>query len=259
MNNYTLFTGASSGIGYEMAVLLAAQQHNLILVARNEAKLREMSQELSVKYQVAVEYKALDLSEAGAAQALYTYVQQSQWQVTALVNNAGTGVYGDFVATGLDADLRMIQLNVSTVVALSKLFAQDMVARKSGRILNVASLLSFLPFPYYSVYSATKAFVLAFTETISAELEGTGVVVTALCPGPTDTAFNTSDMLNTNAYGANKPVSPAVVAKAGVALLLKGKGKKIVGFQNWFLSNLPRVTPDVLMMKIKKQLASQKG
>jgi uncharacterized protein len=124
--------------------------------------------------------------------------------------------------------------------------------------MNVASLLAFLPFPFYSVYSATKSFVLAFTETVAAELDDTGVIVTALCPGPVDTVFQTDTMRDRGANKTTKLESVASVAKVGVELLLHGKGKKIVGFQNWFISNLPRVTPDVVMMKIKKKLASIK-
>ena len=134
----------------------------------------------------------------------------------------------------------------------------DMVKAGKGRIMNVASLLSFLPFPYYSVYSSTKCFVLAFTETIAAELQNTGVVVTALCPGTVETPFHTNLMRKTNAMSANKPMPAKIVAKAGIELFLSDKGKKIVGFMNWFLSNLPRVTPDNIMMKIKKNLASTK-
>ncbi|HRX00505.1 MAG TPA: SDR family NAD(P)-dependent oxidoreductase, partial [Cyclobacteriaceae bacterium] len=115
---------------------------------------------------------------------------------------------------------------------------------------------SFLPFPYYSVYSATKSFILSFSETLAAELENAGVTITTLCPGPVDTPFNTEAMWKTNAYKSNKPISPTLVAQQAVNLLLNGKGKKIVGFNNWFISNLPRVTPDSIMMKIKKQLAS---
>lgn len=124
--------------------------------------------------------------------------------------------------------------------------------------MNVASILSFLPFPYYSVYSATKAFVLAYTETTAAELEGSGVIMTALCPGTVETPFHSETMRKTNAMSANKPMSADVVAKAGVELFLNGKGKKIVGFMNWFLTNLPRITPDIMMMKIKKNLATIK-
>lgn len=124
--------------------------------------------------------------------------------------------------------------------------------------MNLASLLSFLPFLEYSIYSATKCFVLAFTETLAAELEGSGVVVTALCSGTVETPFHTSEMRKTKAMSANKPMAASVVAKDGVNLFLIGKNKKIVGLMNWFLSNLPRITPDKVMMRIKKNLASLK-
>lgn len=252
-----LITGASSGIGYEMARLLSARKFNLLLVARNATKLEDLKKELEARDGIQAHVFPCDLSRPHVAHALYDKVRQSGLNVTMLVNNAGVGIYGTFSDTDLDAELRMIELNISTVVTLSKLFVQDMLLQKRGRIMNVASLLSFLPFPYYSVYSATKSFVLAFSETLAAELEGTDVVVTTLCPGPVDTAFNTEAMWKTNAYKANQPVSPAAVAEQGVQLLLTGKGKKIVGFNNWFISQLPRITPSTIMMKIKKNLASQ--
>jgi uncharacterized protein len=258
MKKYILITGASMGIGYEMAQQLAAQKHNLILVARSADKLQQLQVELIAAHKVDVKYIAKDLSDPAAAQALFAEVQAYDGVVSHLVNNAGFGGYGEFIETSLAHELNMINLNISSLVVLTKLFAQDMVQRKSGRIMNVASLLSFIPLPYYSVYAATKAFVLAFSETIAAELEGTGVVVTALCPGTVETPFHTPGMRQTNAMSANKPMLAADVAKSGVELLLHGKGKKVVGFNNWFISNLPRFTPDRLMMRIKKKLASQK-
>lgn len=259
MKNYILITGASMGIGYEMAQQLAAQKHNLILVARSADKLQQLQVQLMAAHQVDVKYIAKDLSDPAAAQALFAEVQAYDGVVSHLVNNAGFGGYGEFIETSLAHELNMINLNISSLVVLTKLFAQDMAQRKSGRIMNVASLLSFIPFPYYAVYSASKAFVLAFSETIAAELEGTGVVVTALCPGTVETAFHTPGMRQTNAMSANKPMLASDVAMAGVKLLLYGKGKKVVGFNNWFISNLPRFTPDRLMMRIKKNLASQKA
>ena len=257
MKQYILITGASSEIGLEMARQLAQLKFNLIVVARSEASLKAIAAELNSKYEVEVICITKDLAEINAAREVYAAIKSRNLNVSHVANNAGVGLYGEFISTDLDQELSMIQLNISTVVSLTKLFAADMAKAGEGRIMNVASLLSFLPFPYYSVYSATKAFVLAFTETIAAELEGTGVVVTALCPGPTDTAFNTSEMWSTNAYKTNKPVEPKSVAAVGVELLLHGKGKKIVGFNNWFISNLPRITPDLMMMKIKKNLASR--
>jgi uncharacterized protein len=258
MKEYILITGASSGIGYEMVQQLAAKKHNLILVARNQAKLEEMQAQLTIKHNISVEYMAKDLSIVTSASEIYEAIREERFLVTALVNNAGVGGYGDFTETSLEDELNMINLNISSLVALTKLFSKEMVLRKSGKIMNVASLLSFIPFPYYSVYSATKAFVLAFSETIAAELEGTGVVVTTLCPGTVETPFHTDKMRKTNAMSANKPVSATVVAEEGVNLLLNGTGKKIVGFNNWVIAHLPNITPDFIMMKIKKNLASQK-
>jgi len=259
MKEYILITGASSGIGFEMAQLLAAKEFNLILVARSIDKLKKMQTDLSIKYDIEVQYFQVDLSNVYSSLELYESIKANEWAVSHLVNNAGFGDYGSFLETSLEKEIDMINLNISSLMTLTKLFAKDMAERKSGRIMNVASLLSFIPFPYYSVYSATKAFVLAFSETIAAELEGTGVVVTTLCPGTVETPFHTPNMRKTTAMSTNKPVPAIDVARAGVKLLLKGKGKKVVGFNNWFISNLPRVTPDSIMMKIKKNLATIKS
>jgi uncharacterized protein len=258
MEEFILITGASSGIGLEMARLLAAKNFNLILVARNEEKLRLLQTELKSKNKVEVDFFLYDLSEPNSAQDLYAEVKRHNYKVIGLINNAGFGEYGNFFEMPLKRDEEMIAVNITSLVGLTKLFGADMVIEGKGKILNVASLLSFLPFPYYSVYSATKSFVLAFTETISAEYEGSGVVITALCPGTVETPFHTDSMRKTNAMYANKPMSAELVAKAGVELFLYGKNKKIVGFMNWLLRNLPRITPDKLMMKIKKNLASLK-
>ncbi len=258
MKEYILITGASTGIGYEMALQLAAKKHNLVIAARSEQKLKDMQQQLSSKYRVDVEYVPVDLSQVSEAYDLYNHTRSRGFVVSGLINNAGVGLYGKFEEVPLDEELKMIELNVASLVALTKLYGKDMVARKKGRIMNTASLLSFLPFPYYSTYSATKAFVLAYTETIAAELDGSGVVVTALCPGTVETPFHSDAMRKTNAMSTNKPMPASVVARAGVELFLHGKGKKVVGFMNWFISNLPRVTPDSIMMKIKKNLASIK-
>jgi short-subunit dehydrogenase len=257
MKEYILITGASSGIGYEMANELAAKGLNLILVARTEAKLQQIQSELINKYGILVQYFATDLSDVNAAKNLYQKVKDENLLVTHLANNAGVGNYGNFTETPLEEELSMIQLNISSLVILTKLFAQDMVNRKSGRIMNVGSVLSFLPFPYFAVYSATKAFVMAFSDTLAAELEGTGVIVNSLYPGTTDTGFTTDEMQSTNLH-KTKPMHPKEVAAQGVKHLLEGSGKKVVGFQNWFTSKLPNFVPDGIMMKIKKGLASQK-
>ncbi len=257
MENYILITGATSGIGYEMAKILAEKKHNLILVARNSERLQSIKEKFNTKYGIKVIIFRKDLSMAYNAEALYQEIKKADVQVDYVINNAGIGNYGQFTDTSLQEELNMIELNVTSLVVLTKLFSQDMVQRGNGTVMNVASLLSYLPFPYYSVYSATKAFVLAFSETVNAELKESGVMVKTLCPGPVNTAFTTPEMATTNAYKTNKPADPAFVASEGIKLLFSKKSKKIVGFNNWFISNLPRITPDFIMMKIKKHLAGQ--
>jgi len=258
MKQYSLITGASSGIGYEMAQQLAALKYNLILTARSQDKLAVMQQELSSKYGITVHYIAKDLSKIEQADQLFNDIKSANYQVSHLVNNAGFGDYGSFLETSLEKELNMIDLNISSLVILTKLFAKDMAARKSGRIMNVSSVIAYLPFPYQSVYSATKSFVLAFSQTLAAELEGSGVVVTTLAPGVTETAFISPEMRETNLLKSNKPTPVKTVATEGVKLLLHGKGKKIIGFQNRFNSILAGILPDPVMMKIKKKLASVK-
>jgi hypothetical protein len=217
-----------------------------------------MQKELSSKYGITVQYIPKDLSKTEQAYQLYDDIKRANYQVSHLVNNAGFGDYGSFLETSLEKELKMIDLNISSLVILTKLFAKDMAARKSGRIMNVSSVIAYLPFPYQSVYSATKSFVLAFSETLAAELEGSGIVVTTLAPGVTETAFISSDMRETNLLKSNKPTSAKTVGAAGVQLLLRGKGKKIVGFQNRLNSILAGILPDPVMMKIKMKLASAK-
>ncbi|HOY19639.1 MAG TPA: SDR family oxidoreductase [Haliscomenobacter sp.] len=258
MKELALLTGASSGIGLEMAKELAAKKIDLVLVARRGEILVDLKAELENKHGIKVYTFAKDLSDPANAMALFHDVKDLQLQVTMLINNAGFGGYGNFVETSLEEELSMIQVNISSLVALTKLFLPDMIQQNHGRIMNIASLLSFLPFPYYSVYSASKAFVLSFSETLRTELEGTNITVTALCPGPVDTAFNTSEMLQTNAYDANKPMDPQIVAKKGIEYMLAGKGTKIIGLMNWFIANMPRFSPRWLTLKITKHLASRK-
>lgn len=258
MREIILITGASSGIGYEMAKQLAQEKYDLILVARRLENLELLKASLEERYGITVFAMRADLSDPQQAITLYQSIQQKGLKVRMLVNNAGFGEYGLFTDIPLEKQLEMVQVNISSLMTLSHLFLSDMKKEGRGTVMNVASLLSFLPFPYYAVYSATKAFVLAFTETVSAEFEETGVEVKALCPGPVATEFNTQAMLNTNAYSSNKPIPAQDAAKIAVKHLLHGKGTKLVGFNNWFISKLPNVTPGGIMMKIKKKLASQR-
>jgi len=194
-------------------------------VARSESELQQIQAELTAKYGIQVKYFASDLSHVNAATDLHKAVQEENCIITHLVNNTGVGSSGAFTETSLEEELSMTQLNVSSLVVLTQLFAQDMVRRNSGRIINVGWELSFLPSPYSAVHSATKAFVLAFGNALAVELEGTGVSVTSLSIGMTDTDFTTTATQSINLH-KTKPLQPKDMASQGVKNLLREEEKK---------------------------------
>ena len=189
MAKTALITGASTGIGYELSKCFAADRHNLVLVARQEPKLRQVAGELSGQFGVSAKIIVADLAKPEAPQKIVDEVNKDSLQIDYLVNNAGFGLGGKFAETDLAVELDMMQVNMTALVHLTKLFLPGMLARKSGKIMNVASTAAFQPGPLMAVYYATKAFVLSFSEAIANELAGTGVTVTALCPGPTQSEF----------------------------------------------------------------------
>ena len=179
----SLITGASGGIGAELARLFAAAGFDLVLVARRKEKLDELKNELESAHKIKVSVFECDLSKDGAAQKVFAFTQEQNISVDVLVNNAGFGDWGLFAECNLEKQNQMIHLNILSLTELTRLFVPQMTERKSGRILNVASIASFMPGPKMSVYYASKAFVRSFTEALSVELKKTGVTVTALCPG----------------------------------------------------------------------------
>src|SRR5690606_23950682 len=186
---YTLITGGSSGIGYELAKLFAKDGHNLILAARDEAALSKAAEELKNLGNIDVITISKDLFHMEQADELYREIRGKNLTVDILVNNAGHGWYGKFEETELEMELSLIHLNICSLVILTKHFLKDMVAQGSGKILNTSSIASKFPGPWQSVYHGTKAFVQSFTEALRAEVKEHGIVVTALLPGPTDTDF----------------------------------------------------------------------
>ena len=241
---FALITGATSGIGLELAKLFARDQSNLILVARDEQNLNATAEMLRAEG-VEVVTISTDLFIAGNAQEVYHQVSALALQVEVLVNDAGQGVYGKFTDNELERELDIIQLNISSLVTLTKLFLKDMVSRGSGRILNVASVAGKAPGPYQAVYHGTKAFVHSFNEAIRNELKDTGVSVTSLLPGATDTDFfNKADMLESKIVQQGDLADPAVVAKDGYEALLAGKDMVVSGFKNKVQVALGNVTPD---------------
>ena len=244
--DYALITGATSGIGYELCHLFASDDYNLVLVARSEERLQQVAEEIGIQYGVQVYILAKDLFQSTAAKEIYDELKQKGITVTALVNDAGQGEYGYFANTDLDREMDIIQLNVISVVALTKYFLKDMIIKNEGRILNVASLVSDYPSPLLAVYAGTKAFVLSFSEALSNELKDTNITVTALQPGVTDTDFFfKAGEQNTIGYQEAELAEPGDVAKDGYKALIKGKKKIVSGGKNKMKTFASKLMPDM--------------
>ena len=228
-DGYALVTGASSGIGYELAKVLAKDGKNLVIVARSQDKLEELKTELENKYGTSVRVLPKDLSNPNAPQEIFSELEKDGVNVDVLVNNAGYGVYGMFSETDLQKELEMIQVNATSVIHLTKLFLKQMLENKSGWILNVASVCSFLSSPLESVYCASKSLVLHFSEALANELQGTGVTVTCLCPGLAKTEFHKRAHMENTKVAKRKMMDAAAVAEAGYKALKKGKVVVIPG------------------------------
>ena len=229
---YTLITGGTSGIGFELAKIFAYNGHNLIIVARNENELNVTAREFRA-IGVDVITMAKDLFIKECAFEVYDEVKERGLIVDILVNDAGQGQYGKFAETDIYRELDIIQLNISSLVVLSKLFLQDMLPRGAGRILNLSSVASKAPGPWQAVYHGTKAFVQSFTEAVRSEVKDTGVTLTALLPGATDTDFfNKAEMEDSKVVAEGKLDDPVKVAKDGYEALMRGDDMVISGMKN---------------------------
>lgn len=255
-----LITGASSGIGWELAKLFAADGHDLVLVARREEKLKELAKELADKHQARSTIISADLAKPSAGAAIAGSLEARKITVDILVNNAGYGTWGAFSQNALEPELQMIQVNIGALTELTRRFLPGMIQRKRGRILNVASTAAFQPGPYMAVYYATKAYVLSFTEALSNELQGTGVTVTALCPGPTESGFQSvAHMESSKLVTSRKMPSSAEVARAGYQALLSGKRVFIHGFANRVVANGVRFLPKGMVLRAVRKLQEKRG
>jgi uncharacterized protein len=250
-----LITGASSGIGLELAKVLASKGVNLIIASRKIIELARLGTELSEKHKIYVEEIEIDLSRPGAAKELFNQVKTLDFEIDYLINNAGFGDYGLFYKCDWDKQERMINLNMLTLTQLTYLFLPDMIKKKSGKIMNVASTAAFQPGPLMSVYYASKAYVLYFSEAIANELEGTGITVTALCPGPTKSGFQKaanveqSKMLNADSIPTSKEV-----AEYGYKAMMKGKRVAIHGILNRELAFFSRRAPKKFMLNTVRRM-----
>jgi uncharacterized protein len=252
-----LITGASSGIGETFARELAAKKTDLILVARSQDKLDQLATELSSKYQIKTSVIVQDLTKAQAGRLVFDRVQGQNLTVDLLINNAGLGDYGAFGDRPLSKQMAMVQLNISAVVELTGLFLPLMQQKKAGAIINVSSIAGFQPIPYMSVYAATKAFILNFSEALWAENKDLGVKILAVCPGPTESEFYDRADFPDSATGLNgmTMASAEKVVKESLKALDKAQSTLVAGgFANQIIVNLPRLVPrDFLVDIVGKQ------
>lgn len=254
--SFTLITGAGSGIGLELARQAAADRRQLILVALQAPHLKAAAAELQSS--VTVHTIACDLSRPGAAEDIYQQTQTIGAEVNCLINCAGLGDYGRFAVADLPKQERMISVNVTALTALTRLYLPAMLERGNGNILNVASVTSFLPGPFMSVYFATKHYVLAFSEALIEELRGSGVKVTALCPPPVSTPFVRAAHIAPTNYMASTKTTPAEVARYGFRMMKRGKPVAVYSLSYKFLTSvLVRITPRFAMRRLLHRLNSQ--
>ena len=254
-----LVTGASGGIGEELARLFAADGHDLVLVARSRDKLARIAAELKEKHGVAARVLAADLARDDAPREIFEELSAGGVTVDALVNNAGFGTYGLFAETDLKSELELLQVNVVALTHLSKLFLPGMIARRRGYLMNVASTAAFQPGPLMTVYYASKAYVLSFSEALSNECEGTGVRVSALCPGPTETGFVAAARMEQSKLFERGAMTARAVAEASYRGLLAGKAIVIPGLRNNLLARSIGFFPRGLVTKVVRGIQEKRN
>lgn len=246
-----LVTGASSGIGAELARLCAGDGYDLILVARRADRLQELAASLTV----AVRCIPADLAGPGAPDAIFDAVRDTRIDV--LINNAGVGLRGPFAETDWNAQAALMQVNMTAPVHLTRLFLPDMLRRRSGRILNVASTAAFVPGPFMALYYASKAFLLSFSEAVANELKGTGVTATVLCPGPTRTGFfQAAGIEDSNLLRGGNVMEAAAVAREGYRAMMDGKAEAIAGTRNRWMMRGARLAPRSALAEVTRRLNS---
>jgi uncharacterized protein len=249
----TLITGASSGIGRALAFEFAARGHNLFITASDEAKLESVRAELLGAHSVEVDCIAEDLRDPDAARRIAE--ASKPYEIEILVNDAGFGEHGKFWETELDTQMDVVKVNIEALTRLTHQFLRPMIERNEGRILNLGSIAGFQPGPLFAVYSATKAYVVSFSEALSDELKDTNVTVTCLCPGPVDTEFfRKADMLNTVVYQKMHGLmdTPETVAKAGYDALMSGDPLIVPGMINKIITFSRRIMTKQMQAKAQR-------
>lgn len=250
-----LITGASGGIGLEFATQLAERGYNLALAARSGATLERIAADLQSRYGVAVRTVACDLARAGAAQDLHSQVPDCD----VLVNNAGFANNGEFARLPENELLEEMQLDVVTLTQLTRLYLPGMIARRDGKVLNIASTAGFLPGPYMAVYYASKAYVISFSEAVAQEVRGTGVTVSVLCPGATVTGFQSRAKVESTVLFRLPMAKAADVAKAGIDGMLAGKTVIVPGLMNKLVAIAPKIVPRSLLVAVSGVAVRRRG
>ncbi|KJH70971.1 SDR family NAD(P)-dependent oxidoreductase [Aliterella atlantica] len=257
-SRYALITGASGGIGLEIAKLFARDRYNLVLVARSQQKLAQVAEELKQESGIAIKIIALDLALPTSPAEIFQAVQQEAIAIDTLVNNAGFATYGLFSETDVATELQMLQVNVVALTHLTKLFVPEMVKRKAGKVLNIASTAAFQPGPLMAVYYASKAYVLSFSEALANELQDFGITVTALCPGPTASGFQKRARMEKSKLVSNqKTMDAATVAQAGYRGLMQNQTVVVPGWKNQILAASVRFMPRNAVTNIVRNMQSQ--
>lgn len=258
MGKTALITGSSNGIGYELANVHAEKGDNLVLVARSKSKLNEFKEELEEKNKIQVYTIEKDLSIPRAAMEVYDELKKQNISVDYLINNAGLGDFGFFAESDWKKQESMINLNITALAHFTRLFLPDMIKRGSGKIMNVASTASFQPGPTMSVYFATKAFVLSFSEAVNNEVRDFGITVTALCPGSTESGFHAAAIGNGKLVKERRLTSSKQVAEYGYRAMMKGKTVAIHGLKNRIMANSVRFLPRSLVAKAVRKIQEKK-
>jgi uncharacterized protein len=254
-----LVTGASGGIGLELARLFAKDEYNLILTARSKNRLEDLVEVFKLEYKIRVESIPKDLAKPGSAQELFEEIQSRETSIDILVNNAGFGTLTSFADSDPENTLEMIQLNIISLTQLTRLYLPSMIQRNSGKIMNVASTAAYLPGPYMAVYYATKAYVLSLSEAINEELHGTGVNVTAFCPGPTISGFMARAGMERTRFAQRMAfMDSKTVAEIGYKGLLENKRVIIPGTINKLGALASRLLPHKTLMQFIKRLKIEK-
>lgn len=256
-NKWAIITGASSGIGKALTFEFAAGGFNVLITGRNETALRGVANECTARYRVQTDVAVADLSKPESVEALIKSVQAQPRDYAVLVNNAGFGIHGDFASTSIEENVNLVDVQLKAAMRLTRAVLPSMVSKRSGKILNVASVYSFAPVPFQSVYSACKAFLLSFSASLQSELQGTGVTVTVFCPGVTQTEFRSRAGIREKSKDSG--MTAEATARIAYQAALRGQHIVVPGLVNRVFVFLAKLLPVGMMTSLVRVINKQRG